>query len=112
MITPSVLSVVSPFYAVGNTPAVSLTRCLPQVVDADILLLGCGDVRNILYTAYTESGFREYEIVFEWIIKCLLCGMIAARRLDITACDVEDAIIGRAPSLSFSLCTCSVESAS
>lgn len=63
MITPSVLSVISPFYAVGNTPAVNLTRCLPQGVGADILLLGCGDVRNILFTAYSESGFREYSII-------------------------------------------------
>lgn len=61
MLTPSVLSAVTPFYAVGNTRPVSLTRCVPQGVHADILLLGCGDVRNILYTAYSEKGFREYE---------------------------------------------------
>ncbi|ROW03721.1 hypothetical protein VMCG_05334 [Cytospora schulzeri] len=76
MLTPSLLNVVLPLYAVGNTPAVSLTRCLPQGVDADILLLGCGDVRHILYTAYAEKGFP-------------------GRRLDITCCDVEDAIIAR-----------------
>lgn len=62
MLTPSVLTVINPFYAIGNTPAVSFTRDLPQGVDADVLLLGCGDVRNILFTAYAEKGFREYSI--------------------------------------------------
>lgn len=59
MLTPSLVAPITPLYAIGNTPAVSLTRCLPQGVDADILLLGCGDVRHILYTAYSEQGFRE-----------------------------------------------------
>lgn len=76
MLTPSLLNAVLPLYAVGNTPAVSLTRCLPQGVDADILLLGCGDVRHILYTAYAETGFPS-------------------RKLDITCCDIEDAIVAR-----------------
>lgn len=60
MLTPSLIAPIKPLYAIGNTPAVSLTRCLPQGVDADILLLGCGDVRHILYTAYAEQGFREF----------------------------------------------------
>ncbi|POS75051.1 MYND finger [Diaporthe helianthi] len=76
MLTPTVLRVVRPFCAVGSAPAVSLTQCVPQGVDADILLLGCGDVRDILYTAYHEKGFPP-------------------RRLDITSCDVEDAIVAR-----------------
>lgn len=59
MLTPTVLNAVLPFFAVGNTPAVSVTRGVPQGVDADILLLGSGDVRHILYTAYHEKGFRE-----------------------------------------------------
>lgn len=59
MFTPSLVAPITPLYAVGNTPAVSFTRCLPQGVDADILLLGCGDVRHILYTAYSEQSFRE-----------------------------------------------------
>lgn len=59
MLTPTILNVVHPFYAVGDTPAVTLTRNVPQGVDADILLLGSGDIRNILYTAYHEKGLRE-----------------------------------------------------
>ncbi|KAL1860329.1 hypothetical protein Daus18300_009242 [Diaporthe australafricana] len=76
MLTPTILNPVLPLYAVGNTPAVSLTRGVPQGVDADILLLGSGDVRHILYTAYHEKGFPT-------------------RRLDITSCDIKDAIIAR-----------------
>ncbi|KAK3689435.1 MYND finger [Podospora appendiculata] len=76
MLTPSPQAVIRPFYAVGNTPATSLTRCMPQGVDADILMLGCGDVRHILYTAYAEQGFPK-------------------RKLDITACDTEEHIIAR-----------------
>lgn len=60
MLTPTILNPALPFDAVGNTPAVSLTRNVPQGVDADILLLGSGDVRHILYTAYHEKGFRGF----------------------------------------------------
>jgi hypothetical protein len=63
MLTPSLVAPITPLYAIGNTPAVSLTRCLPQGVHADILLLGCGDVRHILYTAYSEQGFRKSRLV-------------------------------------------------
>ncbi|KAI0838348.1 hypothetical protein F5Y06DRAFT_267925 [Hypoxylon sp. FL0890] len=76
MFTPSTIPYITQFYPLGNTPAVSLTRGLPQDIDADILLLGCGDVRNILFTAYSERGFPP-------------------RKLDITCCDVETAIIAR-----------------
>ncbi|KAI1493812.1 MYND finger [Biscogniauxia mediterranea] len=76
MFMPAAVPYISQFYPLGNTPAVSLTRALPQGSDADILLLGCGDVRNILYTAYTERGFP-------------------LRRLDITCCDVEQSILGK-----------------
>ena len=43
-------------YPFGNTPAVGLTQDLPSGKDADVLLLGCGDLRNILFTAYAQSG--------------------------------------------------------
>ncbi|KAK4446508.1 MYND finger [Podospora aff. communis PSN243] len=76
MLTPSTHATVRPFYAFGNTPAVSLTESLPQGVDADILLLGCGDVRHILYTCYAEKGLPK-------------------RKLDVTACDIEPMIIAR-----------------
>ncbi len=47
------------FYAIGNTPAVCLTSELPPEQAADILLLGCGDVRNVMYTVYADLGGRK-----------------------------------------------------
>lgn len=42
------------FYPIGNTPAISLTQDLSPEQPADILLLGCGDPRNILFTLYSD----------------------------------------------------------
>jgi hypothetical protein len=58
MLTPTIAVKTGFLYAAGNTPATSLTRCVPQGQDVDILSLGCGDLRNILYTAYLDKGFR------------------------------------------------------
>ncbi|OJJ43054.1 hypothetical protein ASPZODRAFT_19755 [Penicilliopsis zonata CBS 506.65] len=73
MFYPAVLSRLSFFYPVGNTPAVNLTQHIPSTKKADLLLLGCGDVRNVLFTAY----------------------MNASRSLDITCCDIEPATLAR-----------------
>jgi hypothetical protein len=54
MYAPVVADIVTFFYPIGNTPAVQLTRDLPREQPADILLLGCGDVRNILFTVYAD----------------------------------------------------------
>ncbi|KAF8345638.1 hypothetical protein F5887DRAFT_169977 [Amanita rubescens] len=64
------------FYAIGNTPAVCLTSELPPEQSADILLLGCGDVRNIMYTVYADLGGPS-------------------RPLDFTCCDIDPAILAR-----------------
>ena len=89
MLTPAFANITSFFYPIGNTPAVSLTQNLPPEGKADILLLGCGDVRHILFTAHTDREFQAsndqsttytYEIV--------------DRKLDVTCCDVEKAVIG------------------
>lgn len=56
MVTPTHLLTDIFFYAVGNTPAVNLTSSVPPDQDADILLLGCGDVRNILFSIYIGMG--------------------------------------------------------
>lgn len=42
------------FYPIGNTSAISLTQDLSPEQTADILLLGCGDPRNILFTLYSD----------------------------------------------------------
>ncbi len=57
MSAPVFADIVSYFYPIGNTPAVHLTRNLPPKQPADILLLGCGDVRNILFTIYADHDF-------------------------------------------------------
>jgi len=54
MYAPVVADIVAFFYPIGNTPAVQLTRDLPREQPADILLLGCGDVRNILFTVHVD----------------------------------------------------------
>lgn len=103
MLTPSLITPTTPLYAIGNTPAVSLTRSLPQGIDADILLLGCGDVRHILYTAYSEQGFRKFHPRLQCPSHCHrstsrtdshLLSLPAARKIDVTCCDVQEHIIG------------------
>lgn len=64
------------WYPIGNTPPICLTDYLPGQEDANILLLGCGDPRNILYTVFIDHADSP-------------------RLLDITCCDCEPAIIAR-----------------
>ncbi|TFK87139.1 hypothetical protein K466DRAFT_491419 [Polyporus arcularius HHB13444] len=63
-------------YAIGNTSAVCLTRNLPPEEDADILLLGCGDPRHVLYTIYSQQEK-------------------SSRSLDFTCVDYEPAVLAR-----------------
>ncbi|KIW10340.1 hypothetical protein PV08_11302 [Exophiala spinifera] len=89
MLTPQVANVLTFFYPLGNTPAVSLTQALPPEKQADILLLGSGDIRHILFTVHTErtlpSGRHE----------STRDACINGRTLDFTCCDVDQAIIAR-----------------
>lgn len=48
-------------HPLGNTPASSLTQDLPWEEDVKLLLLGCGDMRNVLYTVYSERD-KEGEL--------------------------------------------------
>ncbi|CAJ2510472.1 Uu.00g132810.m01.CDS01 [Anthostomella pinea] len=73
MLTPETINILSYFYALGNTPAVCLTQSLPPGSPADILLLGCGDVRNILFTSHVDVH----------------------RQLDLTCCDFQKAVLAR-----------------
>ncbi|KAJ7113678.1 hypothetical protein C8R43DRAFT_1039690 [Mycena crocata] len=63
------------FYPVGNSPAASVTQNIPPEKSAAVLLLGCGDPRNILYTLHTDPPIQR-------------------PALDFTCCDIEPAIIG------------------
>ena len=47
-------------YAIGNTPPVCFTQDLAPELAANILLLGCGDPRSILYTVYADLGARTF----------------------------------------------------
>jgi Domain of unknown function (DUF4470) len=57
MLTPAIVDIISFFYPIGNTPAVCLTQDLACDEKANVLLLGCGDVRNILFTTYSDVAF-------------------------------------------------------
>ncbi|TDL18060.1 hypothetical protein BD410DRAFT_753746 [Rickenella mellea] len=66
------------FYPIGGTSPVCLTQDLSPEEDAKVLLLGCGDPRNMLYTlgATGKSPGKP-------------------RVLDFTCCDIEPAILAR-----------------
>ncbi|KAF7363875.1 MYND-type domain-containing protein [Mycena sanguinolenta] len=64
------------FYAIGNTSAVSLARDVAPDQDISLLLLGCGDPRNVLFTLFSEHE-------------------TASRKLDFTCVDFEPAILAR-----------------
>lgn len=54
MLNTTVVNIISYFYPIGNTPGIRLAQGLPLVEDVDILLLGCGDARNILFTTFCD----------------------------------------------------------
>ncbi|KAH4179419.1 MYND-type zinc finger protein samB [Parastagonospora nodorum] len=81
------------FYAAGNTPAVCLTQNLPPEKDAALLLLGCGDIRNLLFTVYSGTGISKHSAT--WTYYSLLTSNTDSRKLDFTCCDLEAEIIAR-----------------
>lgn len=42
------------FYPIGNTPPICLTQELSPEESAEILLLGCGDPRSIMFTVWND----------------------------------------------------------
>ncbi|THH20183.1 hypothetical protein EW146_g1126 [Bondarzewia mesenterica] len=64
------------FYPISNTSSVSLTRDLAPEEHANILLLGCGDPTNVLYTIFSEPQSM-------------------GRSLDLTCCDMDPAVLAR-----------------
>ncbi|KAI1792277.1 hypothetical protein LXA43DRAFT_1082220 [Ganoderma leucocontextum] len=65
------------FSPIGNTTAVCFTRDVPPDVPISILLLRCGDPRNVLYTVFCEAPNH------------------LRRSLDFTCCDYEPGILAR-----------------
>lgn len=94
MLTPTVANHFSFFYAVGNTPAINLARSVPHGQDVSALSLGCGDLRNLLYTAYIEDGLRECFTHGSNCHNSKLIRFPAERNLDFTFCDIDEKIIG------------------
>ncbi|KAJ7588498.1 hypothetical protein C8J56DRAFT_1164384 [Mycena floridula] len=64
------------YYPIGNTAAICLTRDIAPEDSAKILLLGCGDPRNVLNTIYNEPEN-------------------STRNLDFTCCDIDPAVLAR-----------------
>ncbi|KAH8703907.1 hypothetical protein BGW36DRAFT_444464 [Talaromyces proteolyticus] len=74
MLEPAHLRRASWFHPVGNTTPVCLTQTIPPDQNATVLMLGCGDIRNVLFTIYSDLNNR---------------------RIDFTCCDIEYEIIAR-----------------
>ncbi|KAF7425963.1 hypothetical protein PC9H_008325 [Pleurotus ostreatus] len=65
------------YYPLGNTPPTCLTEYTScDASQVNILLMGCGDPRNILFTLLHDFAARQ-------------------RSLDFTCCDVEPAVLAR-----------------
>ncbi|KAF9528002.1 hypothetical protein CPB83DRAFT_894720 [Crepidotus variabilis] len=73
---PVTLSPTKYFQPIGETPPVCLTDHLAPELDAEGLLLGCGDPRSILFTIH--HGLNNDK-----------------RSIDFTCCDVESAVLAR-----------------
>lgn len=95
MLIPTIANRLSWFYAVGNTPATNLTRSIPHGEDAQILTLGCGDLRNVLYTAHVERGLGTGACSPRLLASVAdkTCRE-APRKLDVSCCDIDGKIIG------------------
>ena len=61
MFTPLYIQLKYWFYPTGNTPAVNLLRDVPATSNGipdtiNVLLLGCGDPRNVLFSLWNEQA--------------------------------------------------------
>ncbi|XXH06117.1 hypothetical protein Hte_012562 [Hypoxylon texense] len=55
MLTPAFCNIITFFYPIGYTPAALLTQDIPPGAQANILLLGSGDVRSTLFTSHVDA---------------------------------------------------------
>ncbi|THH01477.1 hypothetical protein EW026_g1237 [Hermanssonia centrifuga] len=67
------------FYPIGNTSPSCLSQNLALGENASVLLLGCGDPRNILYTLHASGADLP----------------ATSRNFEFTCCDAEPAILAR-----------------
>lgn len=85
------------FYPIGNHSAQDLTRDLSPDQDANILLLPCGDPRNVSYTVFTETPFSTSHIILidpAFSDFHLLLRVSVPRKVDFTCCDYDAGILG------------------
>jgi hypothetical protein len=81
MLTSTYVDIKSFSYPIGSTPAGDLLRDLrPGEEPVEILTLGCGDVRNILFALWSQQHNT--------------C------KLNFTACDLDPAVLGKHASIS------------
>ena len=83
------------YYAVGNTPAKDLTEGCPVPDEAAFLLLGCGDIRNILFTTAECSHLKRIPRVLEFNINdvdevCLARDVVLLTILDSINPEIPD----------------------
>jgi hypothetical protein len=77
MLTPTVVRLKPFSYPIGNTPAANLLRDLRLDKEPiEILALGCGDVRNILFTLWSQQH--------------------STCKLNFTTCDSDSTVLGKA----------------
>jgi hypothetical protein len=76
MLTSTVVSLKPFSYPTGDTPAADLLRNLrPGKEPVEVLALGCGDVRNILFTLWSQQH--------------------STCKLNFTTCDSDPAVLGK-----------------
>jgi hypothetical protein len=80
------------FYPIGNTSAVNLAKDLTPEEPANLLLLGWGDPRNMLYTIYSRSAVCTYSTLAAVLYTHTV--IIVPRRYDFTCCDIEPTMLG------------------
>jgi hypothetical protein len=90
MLTPGYAIPWVDHFPVGNTPAVCLTQGLPPEKKGNILILGCGDLRHILFTTYCDGKMHPEKRRDSVLTSCP-----ESRQMDITCCDSETTIIGQ-----------------
>lgn len=85
------------YYPAGNTPAAFLLQSLPPEQDATVLLMGAGDPRNILFTAYNVQDDGVWSDVRWIVLRGILMKyflFLVSRSVDFTCCDIQPAILG------------------
>lgn len=93
------------YYPIGDTPAACYTEDLPPEKGANVLLLGCGECRSVLYTVYSDLQLDSG--VFKKSCKIFGCLVVLTpqswysgyRKLDFTCCDDEPSVLGMLASI-------------